>query len=73
MFMQDNSGMTRTHNPVLQAYVRVHLTNVLIGNGSLKRTIYCYICYIDIILTCSTYYRVMLLVFVCLRISHYHI
>ena len=27
----------------LQSYVHVHLTNVLIGNGSLKRTIYCYI------------------------------
>ena len=30
-------------NPVLQAYVRVHLTNVLIDNGSLKRPIYVYI------------------------------
>ena len=53
--------------PVLQAYVRVHLTNVLIPNGSLKRTIYCY--FWGIIFTCSTYYRVMLLVF-CLPIYH---
>ena len=46
-------------NPLLQAYVRVHLTNVLFDTGSLKRTIYYYIW--DIIFTCSTYYRVMLL------------
>jgi len=45
--------------PVIQAYVCVHLTNVLIDNVSLKRTIYCYIW--GIIFTCSTYYRVMLL------------
>ena len=38
MLMQNNSDMTRTHtNAFLQAYVRVHLTNVLIGTGSLKR------------------------------------
>ena len=47
------------------------MTNVIIGNGSLKLTIYCYIW--GIIFTCSTYYRVLLLVFVCLRISHYRI
>ena len=44
-------------NPVLQVYILVHLTNVLVGNGSLKRTIYGYIW--GIIFTCSTYYRVM--------------
>ena len=55
--------------PVLQACVCVHLTNILISNTCLKRTIYCYIW--GIILTCSTYYCVMLLVFVCLRFSHY--
>jgi len=52
-------------------YVRITLTNVVVGNGSLNRTIYCYIW--DIIFTCSTYYRVMLLVFVCVRISHYRV
>jgi len=29
-------------NPDLQAHVRVHFTHVLIANGGLKRTIYCY-------------------------------
>ena len=48
-------------NPVLQVYILVHLTNVLIGNGSLKRTIYGYIW--GIIFTCSTCYPVMLLIF----------
>ena len=69
MLMQTNSDMTRTQNLILQAYVRVHLTNVLFDNGSLKRTIYCYIW--GIIFTCFTYYRV--LVFVCLRISRYRV
>ena len=52
-------------------YIRVHLTNVLIGNGSQKRTIYCYIW--GIIFTCSSYYRVRLLFCVCLRISRYRV
>ena len=47
--------------PVIQAYVCVHLTNVFIGNIS------------GIIFTWSTYYRVIVLVFVCLRISHYRV
>jgi len=38
MFMRNNSDMTRTHNLVLQAYVRVNLTDVLINNASLKRS-----------------------------------
>ena len=42
MLMQNNSDTTRTHNPILQAYVRVRLTNVLIDNVGLKRTIYYY-------------------------------
>ena len=67
--MQNNSEMTRTTIPGLQTHVRVHLTNVLIGNGSLEWTIYWFIW--DIIFTCSTYYRVML--FVCLCISHYRV
>ena len=56
---------------VLQAYVRVHLTNVLIGNGSLKQTIYGY--FSGIIFTCSTCYCIIVLVFVCLHISHYRV
>ena len=44
-----------------QAYVRVHLANVLIGNRSLKRAIYGYIWGIKF--TCSTYYRVIVLFF----------
>ena len=58
-------------NPLLQVYVRVHLTNGVAGNGVLKRTIYYYIW--GIIFTCSTYYRVMLFIFVCLHISHYRV
>ena len=42
MLMQNNSDTTRTHNPILQAYVRVRLTNVLIDNVGLKQTIYYY-------------------------------
>ena len=63
--MQSNSDMTRTQNPRFTSpHVRVHLNTVLIGNGSPKRTIYCYI--LDIIFTCSTYCRAMLLfLFVC--------
>jgi len=63
-------------NKIVQIWLHVSLrpcplmTNVLISTGSLKRTIYCYIW--GIIFICSTYYRVMLLFFVCLRISHYH-
>ena len=55
--------------PVLQAYI--HLTNVSIGTGILKRTIYG--CISGIILTCCTYYRVIVLFFVCLCMSHYRV
>jgi len=55
MLMQNNSDMTGTHNPRFASVRPCPLDNVLIGNGSLKRTIY---------------YRVLILCFVFLRISH---
>jgi len=42
MLMQITSDMTRTHNPRFSSLCPCPL--VLIGNRSLKRTIYCYIC-----------------------------
>ena len=42
--MKNNSDVTRNpQTPFYSSYVLVHLTNVVLGNGSLKRTIYSYI------------------------------
>ena len=72
ILIHNNSDITPTNNARFTSSTgRVHLTNVLIENGSLKRTIYCYIW--GITFTCSTYYRVMVLGFVCLHIPHYRV